>query len=420
MARLGPRAAVWRAQVSIPNCWSTLENDFMCRIPHPVVLVVALSVARLTAGSVDQAFDWIAQAVVAGRPATGAPGLSVGVVKDGQLVWAGADGLANVEHNVPARADTIYRIGSITKTITAVAVLQLVEKGLVGLDDPIAKYIPKYPRERSTVITVRHILTHTSGIRHYHYERGEKEGLPPHYFPSSAEALNIYGVAEEPLLFSPGTRTTYSTYAFRLLGDVIETASGISWEAYLRDHVFRPAGMKSSRVEHPLEVVVGRAGHYRRAGLGDAREGIGQPWPPGAQLINAPYVDFSYKWSAAAVLSTAEDLARYDIALGDGTLLKPATSELMHTPHILLDGSRASHGLGWRVNTDAKGRTWISHGGGTTGQTSHILRYPAGRVSVSVVRNVEGARNIADLARSIAIALIEGKTTSFDRGRAGN
>jgi serine beta-lactamase-like protein LACTB, mitochondrial len=378
-----------------------------------VVLALSIAVPEATPAAQEQ-FDWIPQALAAARPRTGAPGIAAAIVKEGQLVWAGGDGLAHVEHNVPVRADTVFRVGSITKTITAVAVLQLVEKGLVGLDDPIGKYVPKYPKERSSVITVRHILTHTSGIRHYHYERGEKEGLPPQYFASSAEALNIYGVAEEPLLFTPGTAFTYSTYAFRLLGDVIEAASGLTWEAYLRDYVFRPAGMTSSRVEHPLEVVMRRAAHYRRAGLGDAREGIGQPWPPGAELINAPYVDFSYKWSAAAVLSTAEDLARYDIALGNGTLLKPDTVKLMHTPHVMPDGKRGPYGLGWRVNTDETGRTWVSHGGGTTGQTSQILRYPRGGISVSILSNVEGAENIGQLARSIAVAMIEGKVLSFE------
>jgi CubicO group peptidase (beta-lactamase class C family) len=160
--------------------------------------------------------------------------------------------------------------------------------------------------------------------------------------------------------------------------------------------------------------VMRRAAHYRRAGLGDAREGIGQPWPPGAELINAPYVDFSYKWSAAAVLSTAEDLARYDIALGNGTLLKPDTVKLMHTPHVMPDGKRGPYGLGWRVNTDETGRTWVSHGGGTTGQTSQILRYPRGGISVSILSNVEGAENIGQLARSIAVAMIEGKVLSFE------
>jgi serine beta-lactamase-like protein LACTB len=358
--------------------------------------------------------DWIEDALAKARPATGAPGFSIAVVKDGQLAWAGGDGIAHLEHDVPAGANTIYRIGSITKTITAVAVLQLVEKGLVGLDDPIAKYIPAYPKERSSVITVRHVLTHTSGIRHYHYERGEKEGLPPTYFATSVDALNIYGVAEEPLLFEPGTNTNYSTYAFRLLGDVIEKASGITWEAYLRDQVFRPAGMTSSLVEHPLEIVPRRAGHYRKDGMGNPREGIKQPWPSGALFINAPYVDFSYKWSAAAVLSTAEDLARYDIALGNGTLLKPATVELMQTPHVLPGGEVTPFGLGWRVNTDEMGRTWVSHGGGTTGQTSHILRFPKGRTSVSVLSNVEGGQGIAAFARRIAIALIEGKALSSE------
>lgn len=386
------------------------------RLTGAVVLVAGLLVLSPVEPVAQEGLDWIGDALAKGRPATGAPGFSIALVKDGQVAWAGGDGVAHLEHDIPAGADTIYRVGSITKTITAVAVLQLVEKGLVGLDDPIAKYIPLYPKERSSIITVRHVLTHTSGIRHYHYERGEKEGLPPTYFPTSVDALNIYGVAEEPLQFEPGTNTRYSTYAFRLLGDVIEKASGITWEAYLRDHVFRPAGMTSSLVEHPLEVVPRRAGHYRRAGMGNPREGIKQPWPAGALFINAPYVDFSYKWSAAAVLSTAEDLARYDIALENGTLLKPATVELMHTPHVLPNGEVTTFGLGWRVNTDGMGRTWVSHGGGTTGQTSHILRYPKGRTSVSVLSNVEGAQGIAAFARRIAVALIEGKPLSQRTG----
>ena len=127
---------------------------------------------------------------------------------------------------------------SITKTFAAVAVMQLVEAGRVGLDDTLEKWVPYYPVNRSNLITLRHVLTHTSGIRHYHYERGEKEGLPPRYYPSLEAASNIYGVAEEPLLFTPGMDFCYSSYASRLLGEVIERASGVIWEAYVEENIF--------------------------------------------------------------------------------------------------------------------------------------------------------------------------------------
>jgi CubicO group peptidase (beta-lactamase class C family) len=341
------------------------------------------------------------------RPETGAPGISLSVVYEGRLVWAGADGVADVENQVPAKPTTVYRVGSITKTIAAVAVMQLVESGRVGLDDKLGKWVHYYPVNRSRLITLRHILTHTSGIRHYHYERGEKEGLPPRYYPSLEAASNIYGVAEEPLLFTPGTDFCYSSYASRFLGEVIERASGITWEAYIKEHVFGPAGMKDSRVDHPLAVIPNRSRGYRRAGFGNPREGLQQPWPRNARLINAPFVDFSYKEPAAAVLSTVEDLARYDIALNDGSLLEHETLEQMYSPYTFTDGTLGPYGLHWRVNTDEKGRRWISHGGLATGHNALLLRYPEKKLSVAILTNLEGARGLRSLAMEIAERLLK-------------
>jgi CubicO group peptidase (beta-lactamase class C family) len=375
-------------------------------------LFIKCAVALLLAATpsvAQEPYTWIEQVVRDGRPKTGAPGMSVGVVYEGRLVWTGADGLADVEHQVLAKPTTAYRIGSITKTITAVALMQLVERGRVGLDDKLEKWIPYYPVDRSSLITLRHILTHTSGIRHYHYERGEKEGRPPLYYPSLEAACNIYGVAEEPLLFTPGTDFCYSSYASRLLGEVIERASGITWEAYIKEHVFEPAGMKDSRVDHPLAVIPNRSRGYRRSGFGNPREGIQQPWPRGARLINAPFVDLSYKEPAAAVLSTVEDLARYDIALNEGVLLKNETLEQMYTPHTFPDGTTGPYGFHWRVSTDEKGRRWISHSGGVTGHNALLLRYPEGEFSIAILTNLEGARGIRNLAMAIGERLLEEK-----------
>jgi CubicO group peptidase (beta-lactamase class C family) len=346
------------------------------------------------------------------RPRTGAPGITVAVVQNNQLVWEGGDGQADVEHQVPATAETVLRVGSITKTVTAIGVLQLVEKGKLNLDDTIDKYIPYYPKARASVITVRHLLTHTSGIRHYHYEIGEKEGNPPQYFPSLKDAHNIYGVAEEPLQFAPGTKFMYTTYGFRLLGEVISSASGVHWEAYLHENVFKPAGMKSARYDHPLEVVPHRSRGYRREGQGNPREGIIHPWPAGAQLINAPYVDFSYKAPAASIIATAGDLGRYVIALNSGKLLKPETLKLMYAPYTYPDGTKGPYGLGWRINSDKKGRVWASHGGGATGHTASLRYSPDAKFAVAILTNVEGAENLQNLANQITDQLLDGLSTT--------
>jgi serine beta-lactamase-like protein LACTB len=372
-----------------------------------IILAVALLLAAVpvVVAPAQERFAWIGQMIRDARPGTGAPGISASVVYEGELVWTGADGLADVENQVPAKPETVYRIGSITKTFAAVAVMQLVEAGRLGLDDTLEKWVPYYPVNRSSLITLRHILTHTSGIRHYHYERGEKEVL--RHYPSLEAAVNIYGVAEEPLLFTPGTDFCYSSYASRLLGEVIERASGISWEAYVEENIFRPAGMKNTRMDHPLAVIPNRSRGYRRAGFGNPREGLQQPWPRGAQLINAPFVDTSYKPSAAAGLSTVEDLARYDIALNEGILLERETLEQMYTPYIFPDGTQGPYGLHWRVETDEKGRRWVSHEGGMTGHTALLFRYPEAKLAVVILTNVEGARGLRSLAMKIAERLLK-------------
>ena len=220
-------------------------------------MVAAAALLALQAGAATaRAQDWFAEAarlVEAARPKMGAPGVSVAVALDDRLVWAAGDGLADVENGVPATADTVYRIASISKTMTATAVMQLVERGRVSLDDPIQKYVPSFPDKGGLTITLREILTHTSGIRHY--KAGEMESLTP--YDSVADAIRIF--KDDPLLFTPGTKYSYSTYAYNLLEGVVESASGLTFEAYLQEHVWNPAGMAHTYLEHPQTIVAHRA-----------------------------------------------------------------------------------------------------------------------------------------------------------------
>lgn len=330
-----------------------------------------------------------AQAAALGRMASearermGSPGLAVAIARGPQVVWAAGFGLADVENQVPVTGDSVFRIASISKPMAAVAVMQLVERGRVSLDDPIQKYVPDYPQKGEQTVTVRHLLTHQSGIRHY--RPGEMESREP--YATLAAAIGIF--KNDPLLFVPGTRYLYSTYGYNLLAGVVERASGLSFGEYLRTRIWSPAGMTATALEQPQEIVPRRARQYVR----------GPGTPP---VRNAPYADLSVKWAGGGIISSAADLARFDIALGDARLLKPETMAEMQTAARLANGNRTGYGLGWMVFRDDQGRDWVAHSGGATGGTTYLLRDPARRVAVAVLTNIEGAAGLRDLALELA------------------
>jgi serine beta-lactamase-like protein LACTB len=323
----------------------------------------------------------LANVAAEGHKASGAPGMSVAVVLNDRIAWSEGFGLADVENNVPARADTVYRIASISKPIAATAVMQLVERGRVSLDDPVQKYVPAFPAKGEQIVTVRHLMTHTSGIRHY--RDGEMESRDN--YQTVTDALRIF--KDDPLLFAPGTKYSYSTYAYNLLAGVVETASGLTFEEYLETNVWGPAGMHATYFDHVDAIVPKRAEQYVRRGNG---------WR------NAPYADLSNKWAGGGILSTAEDLGRFHIALDEGKLLKPATLKDMYLPFRLADGTQSDYALGWNVAKDDRGRTWIAHSGGATGGTTYLLRDPSRKLAVAILCNVQSAPGLRALAIKLA------------------
>jgi serine beta-lactamase-like protein LACTB, mitochondrial len=339
-------------------------------------------------------------AAAKGLEATGAPGLSAAVAVGDELTWAAGFGIADLEHDVPVKAETVFRIASISKPITATAVMQLVERGRVTLSDPIQKYVPAFPVKGEQTITIRHLLTHTSGIRHY---QGDEFNHRVSY-ESIEDAIAIF--KDDPLLFSPGTKYSYSTYAYNLLAGVVERASGLAFEQYLRERIWTPAGMSATRLEHPGEVVKGRARPYVRVGGASGR------------LVNAPMADLSIKWAGGGMISTAADLIRFHIALDNGKLLKADTLEQMYTPERLVDGKAIEYGLGWNVIAkplapNGPTTTWIAHSGGATGGTTYLLRDPRGKVAVAILTNVQSAPGLQALALELARVAVE----ATDRSR---
>jgi CubicO group peptidase (beta-lactamase class C family) len=307
------------------------------------------------------------------RQSSGVPGLSVAVAVQGRIVYADGTGMAELENEVPATPATVWNIGSVSKVITAVAVMQLVERGNVSLDDPIQKYVPEFPVKPEGTITIRHLLTHTSGIRHY--KRGDFPGTPDNENtrPSSwLEGLKIF--ANEPLQFAPGTRYLYSSYAVNLLQGVVERTSGQPFEQYLAENVWRPAGMAATTFDVPARIVPRRARSYRIVN--------GAP-------VNYFYNDLTYKFASGGMMSTVEDLVRFGAALNHGQLLKRETVALMATPRLKTD--EFEQGIIWRIFRDANGRTFLNHCGTVKGFNACVVDYPSEDVVVALAGNGEDA-----------------------------
>lgn len=351
------------------------------RFAQLVVAGFALSIVVSAQGvrTISDSEPWVLSRLAEdARVALGVPGLSIAVSSGDTVTWAQGFGLADIEQSVPVRADTVFRLASISKPITAVAVMQLVERGLVNLEDPVQRYVPSFPRKLQGEVRVRHLLTHTSGIRHY---RGN-EFASSTPFPTIDRALSVF--KDDPLEFAPGERYLYTTYGYTLLAGVVESASGRTFEDYVRANVFTPAGMTSTLLEHPQEIVRGRARHYVRGAAP-------------ISIINAPYVDLSVKWAGGGMIATAVDIARFDLALNQGRLLRPETLERMYTSARLNNGNITGYGLGWMVSVE-QGRLLVAHSGGAMGGTTYVLRDPRAKVAAVVLANLDNVPRLRELA----------------------
>lgn len=310
------------------------------------------------------------------------PGLSLAVVRDGRIVKMQGYGRANVELNVPATPDTVYEIGSITKQFTATAVLMLVEASKIGLDDKITQHLTGLPDAWKDV-TVRQLLTHTSGIKGY----TEAPNFDKLMMQPATHEMVIQTAAALPIQFPPGEKWAYSNTGYYLLGLLIEKASGKPYGDFLRERIFAPLGMTSTQVNDPARVIPKRANGYN--------------WEKDA-LRNAPAISMTWPFAAGVLVSTVADLAKWDAAQNRGRLLKKATWEQMWTPVTLNDKKTAPYGFGWSLDP-VNGHKSIAHGGGIPGFVTYIARYPDDKLTVIVLTNSDSgdpgriAQNVAGL-----------------------
>lgn len=320
---------------------------------------------------------------------THVPGVSIAVVENGQLEWAAGFGFADLENNVPASEQTLYRLASISKSLTATGAMQLWERGKLDLDAPVQKYCPAFP-QKSAPITTREVMGHLGGIRHYKTGPDDLEiGNTKHFDDPIQAGLDFF--KSDPLVAAPGSHFHYSTEGYTLVGCVMEGASGAKYTDFMRQNVFGPAGMERSEVDNRFTIIPFRTRFYEKSKSGDVQ--------------NADFLDSSYKIPGGGWLSSAEDMANFEIAILSDKLIKRSTRDLMWTPLEPSDGSKDSYGLGWGASQE-NGITVVGHTGGQQGTSTAFLIAPAQQDGVVVLTNMEDvpARELANEILKVVIA----------------
>jgi len=311
------------------------------------------------------------------------PGLSVGFIR-GDFTWARGFGWADVENQSPARAESSYRLASVSKTITAVAVLKLMEEGKINPDAQIQAYVPYFPRKKWPV-TVRQLLGHIGGISHYRNDAVEGHIKDP---KDTRQALAIF--QDFDLVAEPGTKYGYSSYGYNLLGAAIEGASGMPYGEYIRRRIFEPLGMADSRLDDPQALIPHRVRGYHIVK---------------GELRNSEYVDVSSRFAAGGTRSTVPDLLKYARGILDRKILKETTWREMFSSLVLRSGIMTEYGLGWAVRP-WNGHFAVDHGGSQPETRTHLLIFPGEGFAAAIACNLEGA-NLMPYVRRLAELVLE-------------
>lgn len=296
-------------------------------------------------------------------------GCAVLVAKDGQVIYRKAFGMADLELDVPMQPDMVFRIGSITKQFTAVAILQLMEQGKLSLQDEITKYLPDYPMHGHS-ITIEHLLTHTSGIKSYTNVPEFGDMIRTDMTPEEV----VEKIKPLPMEFAPGMKWNYNNSGYFLLGYIIEKVSGKKYAEYLKENFFIPLGMTSTLYGDDTKIVKKRASGY-------------QPGEKGT--VNADFMSMTLPYAAGSIMSTVDDLYRWNRALLEYKLVKKESLEMAWTSYKLADGKDTHYGYGWFMS-EIHGSSTIEHGGGINGYLTSSFYLPEEDVFVALFSNNTG------------------------------
>ncbi|WP_223033219.1 serine hydrolase [Hanstruepera marina] len=318
------------------------------------------------------------------------PGIAILVAKDGKAIYKKALGKSNLELNTPLEINSVFQIGSITKQFTAISILMLVEQGKLNIEDKIGKYIPEYA-EVGKDITIHHLLNHTSGIKN-------KTLLSEKNYTSrmdrSPKELITY-FKDEPLEFIPGEKFKYSNAGYILLGQIIETISKQSYGQFIQENIFDKIGMTSSYYGNMKHIIPNRTTGY----IVEQND-----------FINADYMSLSLAYSAGALLSTTEDLLKWQNALLSNTLLKESSIKQAMTPTLLNTGKRIPYGYAFRFSR-LENSPVIAHTGSTKGFTSIALFLPKENIYITALTNCN-CKNVNNVAKQVAELFVTSPDTN--------
>ncbi|PCI31586.1 MAG: hypothetical protein COB54_09415 [Alphaproteobacteria bacterium] len=322
---------------------------------------------------------------------TGIPGLSITVMVGPTETWSQGFGLADLENDIQVTPDTLMRVGSLSKSMTATALVKAGEQGTVDLDADIREYLPSFPQKKH-VITLRQLGGHLGGVRHY---KTDSEKYVFQHFDTVLSSLNLF--QNDPLISVPGSEYHYSSYGYNLLSAVAEAAFEREFPEFLAYYLWQPLVMKHTVQDDVNLVIPGRARQYVKDNNG--------------ALINAPYTDNSYKFAGGGMLSTSRDLAKFGHALVNDSFLNSASRELLFSSQVTTDGRSTGYGLGWFVDMtkfleDRKDRIppelyghlidlfqdrqLIWHSGTSSGAVAMLLLVPETQVTVAITANLGG------------------------------
>lgn len=354
-----------------------------------MLFFVGSSLAHASAnGRPPQELDWrlrAAKAVEEHMHDHNVPGITVSIAQGNHKRWSRGFGLSDIENRVSAKPETMYQLASVSKSITAVAALQLYEDGYLDLNAPIQQYCPQFP-PKETPITTWQLLLHTSGIRHYL----ETEHNNPIYYPDIVSTFPLF--QDDPLISRPGEKFSYTSYGYNVLGCVIEGASGLSFVDYVEKNIFLPARMKNARRDSDRAIIPNRAQGYERQDDGT--------------LLVAGIYDTSITIPGGGLMSTADDMVAFGEGLFSKTLLSDQTLQMAFKGYIDVPEANASVGPGWAVATYNDRKEFFCTGSNPKVSTILYMQ-PEEELVIAIMGNVteENLRPLAQLLSDIILGL---------------
>jgi len=306
-----------------------------------LVLLVSQSWSTIAA----QTFEAKIDSILSSKYESIAPGAVFMIVKDTNVIYKKAFGLANLELNTPVKSESIFEIGSMTKQFTAISILMLMEKGKLNLNDEITKFIPDYPTKGKT-ITIHHLLTHTSGIKSYTRMKALNDIATKDLTP--IELIDFF--KNESMDFNPGEKFRYNNSGYIILGHIIESISGQSYANFIEEHIFKKLGMTSSLFASHRKIIKNRAYGYQKK----------------EDYINARHISFTLPYAAGSLMSNVDDMLIWQTALNQDKLVSKKTVEKAFTNYTLNNGDFINYGYGWHIK-EINGVTSREHGGSIFG-----------------------------------------------------